>query len=82
MTGDAQEWSSYLPDGRAIRVRRADGGWHVTCGEATASGDDLIAAMETATGARDARFAIDGSDHSALRQWIVRHTRLIADEIA
>lgn len=82
MTGDTQEWRSYLPDGRAIRVRRADGGWHVTCDEETASGDDLVAAMERATGARDPRSAIDGSDHSALRQWIARHTQLIADEIA
>jgi hypothetical protein len=81
MTDSPDEWSSYLPDGRPILVRRRDDSWFVACEERTSSDPDLAVAMEEAAGIGDRLLALSHTAEDAMRRWIARHSARIADEL-
>jgi hypothetical protein len=76
----SEEWSSYLPDGRPIRVRRLGEGWQVSCEERSATGRELAAAMSAAIGLDESGLSLTRSTTAALLRWVAQHSAQIATE--
>lgn len=78
----AKEWSSYLPDGRPIRVRRVGKDWQVVCEHATEHGPDLRTTMRAAARMTANLRSSEPARDFALRKWIERHAEKIERESA
>lgn len=77
MTPPSLEWTTYLPDGRPLRVRRRESEWLVECSDSSATGPDLPSTLSEAVGV--SLRGIGGGDRS-LQEWVRRHAEQILAE--
>ena len=66
------EWSTYLPDGRPVRIRHLDGAWTVDCEGIEAQGPDLRAVLDEATRPQVASIHA-AQERQQLVAWIEKH---------
>jgi hypothetical protein len=66
------EWSTYLPDGRPVRIQRQDAVWIVECEHAEARGADLRTTIEEATRVQHASIHA-ARERQQLAAWIEQH---------
>ena len=66
------EWSTYLPDGRPIRIRRDGREWIVECEHAEAHDADLRTALADATRVQHASINA-AQERQQLAVWIEQH---------